>query len=326
MDKTLVNPKARRAVVQFGIPFRSTQEVRSGEGALYADGVTKHRYMESLGAEFASALPLLDEYSVPAICVSGKSASVMRPDDVSALLRHVRQGLNLERGFELSMRALPQTVCTPCMEGMKAGGVNRVDLQVASAVDAELGRAGYGYRREHVENAMSFISRFSFREIGFDVVCGLPGQDERSLRESVKFWTFYEPECIRLSIWEGHASQTASTREEERARKLFTMASEGLQAAGYRHCADFAGSAHFVRSNRGCSFVQGVLEGLDVFAFGLGGASYMGGVACVTTQSLPVYLENSASFDKIVERVERLDEDGRRRRLEDLGKLMAAKD
>ena len=324
MDKTLESPKARRAVVHLNIPFRSAQGPRPGEGALYADSATKHRYMEALGREFDAALPLLDEYSVPAICVSGGSPSVMRPDDVSALLRRVRAGLNLERGFELSMQALPQTVGTPCMEGMKAGGVNRVDLQVLSALDAELERAGCGYRRDHVENAIRFISRFAFREVGFDVMCGLPGQEERTLRESVKFWTFYEPEYIRLAVWDNPAPQPAKPDDGKRTQELFDAACEGLQAAGYRHYADYAGCAHFVRAGKGGKYTEGALAGLDVFAFGLGATSFMDGVECTTTQNLTVYLDKSSSFDKIVEKAERLSNEGRRRRLAQLGLLCDA--
>lgn len=332
MSKTLEEPMGKRAVVCLHIPFRSTAQERPGEGRLYADSAVKHRYMQALRREFDAALPLLAEYSVRSIYVRGGSPSVMRPDDVSALMRHVRESLNLERGFELAMQTLPQTVGTPCMDGMKAGGVNCIDLQVASATDAELEGAGCGYVREHVDNAMRFISRFSFPRLGFDAMCGLPGQSERSLRESVKFWTFYEPEHITLTRWNRAAVEAGdASNAQGYADELLGLACEELEKVGYVRYAELADDTCMGTATRPttCFALPGkerdgvvdMLLGSDVFAFGLGATSLMEGVECTTTDDLGIYLENSESFDRIVARAERLDEAGIRRRLARLGTL-----
>ena len=355
MDRTLEQPMDKRAVVYLNIPFGASPEHRPPEGPLHASRDVKHRYMEALGREVASALPLLAEYSVPAIYVGGGSPSVMLPDDVSSLLRRLREGVNLERGFELSMEAVPQTVGTPCMDGMKTGGVNRVCLRVPSGSDVELERLGCGFTRQRVEEAMMFLARFNFRNLGFDTMYGLPGQNEKSLCQSLKFLTFFEPEHITLTRWAsgeqgeeaeragggegtaqrateggtegaGDEGRTEGERATERAvdDELFGFACEMLAGAGYRRyaagpvragIADVLGapgtpdaSACFTREDRRreCRLLTSALDGCDVFGFGLGATSLMGGVLCTNTDNLALYLENSASYDKIVAKVERV--------------------
>ena len=326
MDRTLEQPMEKRAVVYLNIPFGASPERRPPEGPLHASHDVKHRYMEALGREVASALPLLAEYSIPAIYVGGGSPSVMLPDDVSSLLRRLREDVNLERGFELSMEAIPQTVGTPCMDGMKTGGVNRVCLRIPSGNDDELARIGCGFTRQRVEDAMMFLARFNFRNISFDTMYGLPGQDEKSLRQSLKFLTFYEPEHITLTRWASGEQSEGAERAEGTAKtsELLEFAGEMLASAGYRRYADgpvrtgIAGvleapgtpdaSACFTREDRRgeCRFLTGALNGCDVFGFGLGTTSLMGGVLCTNTDNLPLYLENSASYDKIVAKVERV--------------------
>lgn len=308
MDKTLEQPLEKRAVIYIRIPFgtaRLPHAPRPMDGPLFADSETKHRYMQALRREVASALPLLEEYSVPAIHVGGGSPSSVRPDDVSALLRGVRAGVNLERGFELSMQVAPQTVGTPCMDGMKVGGVNRVSLRVPSADDDELERLGCGFTRETVEHAVEFLARFNFRTIGFDVACGLPGQDERSLRTTLKVATFYEPEHVRVLRW-GAGDGGARTAPGEGADGLLGQARDFLAGAGYRAYAS-GGSLRYAKPGYESAYAKGLLSGdCDVFGFGLGAVSFMGGVRCENTADLATYIENSASFDKIVAKAERL--------------------
>lgn len=321
----------KRAVVAVRIPFGSGASPRPPEGPLAADSATKHRYMEALALEMRAALPLLSEYSVAAIYVGGGSPSVMRPDDMAGFLRELREGCNLERGFELSLGVAPQTVGTPCMDGLKGGGVNLARMRVPSAQDAELERAGCRYRRADVENAMLFMGRFGIRETGFEVAYGMPGQDERSLGRTLQLACAYRPELVSLSPWpdgrgagpteaEAYAAPADVSCAAELLMRgafpsmgaavgradLLSVGSRYLEEHGYTCYAAWNGTVLFGRDGRRSRYVEARLSGCDVFGLGLGAVSLMGGVLCQNTGDLECYLACSASFDKITARAERL--------------------
>lgn len=284
----------RRAVVSIRIPFSASRTLCAIEGPLVAGSQTKHRYMQALEKECASALSLLADYEVRAIRVEGGSPSAVRPDDVARLLRFFRKNLNLSKSFEVSMELLPQTAGTPCMDGMKGGGVNRILLQIPSALDEDLERLGCGFGFDDIQNALAFIGRFCFKDLTVNTCYGISGQDERSFVQSLKMIASCEPETIRLAPYPGVDAAGDACG--------LASAQEVLEKAGYARWSDDL----FTKPRYTPRYESALREGVDVFGFGLGAVSRMERVLCTNTEDLNVYLASEGSYGKIVAKVEEL--------------------
>ena len=287
---------SRHAVVSVNIPFSASKKPSAVEGPLVAGSDTKHRYMHVLEQECAGAFSLLEDYEVRAIHVGGGSPSAMRPDDIAHLLRLLRSHATFSHPFEISMEVLPQTVGTPCMDGMKGGGVSRMHLHVPSIDDEDLVRLGCGFTFADIQTALSFSGKF--RIDGFDphVMYGIPGQAESSLRRTLGYVLACGADSVTLVPYCGSPEDA----EVDPASEALARARTILERADYRQCAP----ACYARPGREPLLTK--TDGCDVFGFGLGAVSHIGGIICTNTAELQAYLASEGSYDRIVAKVERL--------------------
>jgi coproporphyrinogen III oxidase-like Fe-S oxidoreductase len=261
-------------------------------------------YLEALEREIESALPMLEEYSFPAAYFGGGSPSVMNPDALAKLLRGLKRRLDFEQGAEITIEVMPQTVGTPSLSGLKAGGFSRVSLSMQSAVSAELEMLECGFTVYDVQNAMLFLDKFRFNNVNLDIMYGIPGQTAASFSKTLAAVCGFAPNHI--SLYPFPAPKKAFDNElsikKEQRTTLVEQAVEVLGRCGYQRYSLY----HFARDGRRSKYFQLRYEGMDYIGFGLGARSLIDGISYANTTDFDTYIANSADCERIATDVVKL--------------------
>jgi oxygen-independent coproporphyrinogen-3 oxidase len=261
----------------------------------------KHDYIEALEREAVSASSMFADYCFPAVYFGGGSPSTMRPDDLAATLRKLKQCLNFEIGAEITIEVMPQTVGTASLSGIKAGGFNRISLSMQSSVYDELAALDCGFTVKDVHNAMVFCNRFHIKNTNLDIMYGIPGQSERSLNATLRTVEALNPSHI--SLYPFHESDgiidnndRTSPDRQTSMDDLRSQAADYLEKAGYSQYTLF----HFAKP--GCRSKYFVLryQGLEYIGLGLGARSFIRGATYSNTIDLKTYINHSSDYGRIV--------------------------
>lgn len=298
---------AKQALLYLHIPFCIHPCRYCTACVVTGDSDTKRIYLEALKNEITAALPTLADYSFPAVYFGGGSPSVMRPDDMAALLRSLKQCLNLEKGVEISIEVMPQTVGTPSLVGLKAGGYSRISLSMQSAVPEELIALDCGFTVQDVQNAVLFCDRFHFNNINLDIMYGIPGQTERSMNSTLRTVEAYDPSHISLYPFPGLTEIVDNPNESDyvadtSADDLRKQAEAYLAKIGYHQYTAY----HFAKDGRESKYFRLRYEGMDYFGLGLGARSLINDIACSNTTDLDTYITHSGDYEQIVVNVMQL--------------------
>lgn len=145
---------------------------------------------------------------------------------------------------EITVEMNPDDVTTERLECYKMLGVNRISLGVQSLNDKDLVFLKRRHTADGARKALQLIRKIGFKNIGIDLMNGLPGQTEKQwsaiLQEAVSFKPTHIS-CYQLTI----ANNTVfgkMAREgklalpfEGKQKKIFLSTSQFLQEKGFIH-------------------------------------------------------------------------------------------
>lgn len=290
-------------LVELYIPYCIREEPFRRQRQLVGSNAEKNAYMKALKQELLSWEGELDGYEVPALRLSGGSATVMSPDLLGELLRTAREVLPLAQGAELSVDAQPLTIGTPALTGLAAGRPNRMELMMRAHSDEELKALGCAHTVQQLDNAILFFNRFHLNNYGLTIDLGIPGQTEQSWHNTLHACTIYHPAHIRLQTPEIRDAEGMPAEEKRFA--WYRHACEYLEANGYRRYSawDFCLPQHESR---------GALAELDAparLSLGLGAVSLLDGYLTRNTNNLAIYLAHAGDFEKTTAEAFSVDED-----------------
>jgi oxygen-independent coproporphyrinogen-3 oxidase len=214
---------------------------------------------------------------------------------------------------EWTIECNPGSTGASLLSAMRGAGFNRLSLGVQSFHDHHLRALGRIHTAEEARGAVVLARAAGFRRLNLDLIFCLPGQTMREWQADVE-------EALRLHP--EHLSLYNLTIEEEtefgrRYRSgLLTLPDEDLSADMYEWAIDrLAGEGYalyevsnFALPGEECRHNQVYWRREPSLGFGLGAASFAGGIRWTTTRSMQRYL---ASVDTagvperdIVERLE----------------------
>ncbi|MBI2755518.1 MAG: radical SAM family heme chaperone HemW [Chloroflexi bacterium] len=132
----------------------------------------------------------------------GGTPSLMRPDQVSALLKAVRRMVLLDDGAEVTLEANPGDADAAKMRGFRAAGVNRVSMGVQSLDPAYLQLLGRRHSVEDVRRAARWAKDADLR-LNLDLIYGLPSQSLEHWRSTLEAMLALSPDhlsCYLLTV------------------------------------------------------------------------------------------------------------------------------
>jgi oxygen-independent coproporphyrinogen-3 oxidase len=182
------------------------------------------------------------------VYIGGGTPSLLSPQQLESVLVNVRENFNLisnpEITPEITIETNPADLNRSFLESMRENGINRINIGVQSFDEKALDFLG---RRHSVKQAISAIEasrKAGFRNIGLDLIYGVPAQDIDSWLDTLKQAVAFSPEhisCYQLTLESktplGMRYQAGefSLPGEELQHEFFMKTSQSLEDAGYNH-------------------------------------------------------------------------------------------
>lgn len=204
---------------------------------------------------------------VDTVYFGGGTPSLLEPEQLREIFAALRRQFALDPHAEITLEAAPGQIADEVLEKAMRLGVNRVSLGVQSFVDRESAAVGRTHTGESCIREFARLRAAGVREVGADLIAGLPYQTRESWRQSLK--AACASELTHLSVYlleidEGsrlgrevlgggarlHAPAVAS---EELAAEMYEESCEFLGANGFAQyeISNFArGAEHQSRHNR----------------------------------------------------------------------------
>jgi oxygen-independent coproporphyrinogen-3 oxidase len=235
-------------------------------------------------------------YRTPTIYLGGGTPSLLKPQQVAALLDACSSHFELPAGMEISIEANPGTVDVEKLRGFKAAGITRLSLGVQSAQAGELDFFNRRHTFEEAGQAFRMARQAGYDNVSIDLIYGAPHQTLDSWRDSLDRVLKWEPDHVSLySLTIDEGTQLKKWAEQgqvdaldpDLAADMYDVACEKLQKAGL---------CHYEISNwarPGCECRHNRQYWLNEPYLGLGAGAYgtVGGVRYWNVKPVGKYIE-----------------------------------
>jgi putative oxygen-independent coproporphyrinogen III oxidase len=134
------------------------------------------RYVEALRRDIATQAEQI-ESPAATIYLGGGTPSLLRPEQVEALLRACQEAFSLPRDLEITLEANPNRVDRSYFEGLLEAGVNRLSIGAQTFDYRGLRTLGRQHEAADVERAFMLARDAGFDNISLDLIFGWPGQE-----------------------------------------------------------------------------------------------------------------------------------------------------
>ncbi len=182
--------------------------------------------------------------SFDTIYMGGGTPSLLTAQQLKTLLERIWDSFDLAGNTEITIETNPADLNPFSLESMRETGINRVNIGIQS-FDRELLR--FLGRRHSVQQAILAIEasrKTGFRNIGLDLIYGIPGQTLHSWIDTLKQAVAFAPEhlsCYQLTpetttpLAKRVQAGEFSMPGEELQYEFFMKTSQFLEEAGYIH-------------------------------------------------------------------------------------------
>jgi len=199
-------------------------------------------FLEALAKEmtmYRDAFPCFDT-----VYFGGGTPSVLSSEQIKVILSEVRSNFDLAPNSEITLEGNPADLDPSFLESLREIGINRLNIGVQSFDQKILDFLG---RRHSVGQGVSAIEdsrRAGFRNLGLDLIYGVPGHEKALWLETLNQAISLLPEhlsCYQLTV-EPHtplgkrcAHGEFLLPSENLQYEFFMKTSETLEDAGYVH-------------------------------------------------------------------------------------------
>jgi oxygen-independent coproporphyrinogen III oxidase len=211
--------------------------------------------------------------------VGGGTPTILTDARLERLLDLARRRFDLSRLEEWSVEATPDTLTPSKAALLRAAGVTRVSLGAQAFDDAVLSAAGRRHSAAEIPRAAARCRAAGIRELGLDLIAGLPGCDAAAWDTALAQTIALAPDHVSVYALElepgAHWARTRCApvplAEAEMARRL-RRAEARLAAAGIRR---YEVSNH-ARPGCACRYNLAVWHGADYLGLGPAAATRRG--------------------------------------------------
>ncbi len=199
------------------------------------------RFLEALELDLSRYRESFGSHQVGSVYIGGGTPSVLSPSQLRKALSSIRS-FRLAPGAEWTIEANPGSLAEHHLREARDAGVNRASLGVQSFADEVLQFLGRPHSVKDAVDAFRMVRKAGFRNIGIDLIYGIPGQSIGHWNEALSRAVALGPEHIStygLSMDEGSRfSALARSGEfrpsgDEAAARQYERAQEVLTQAGY---------------------------------------------------------------------------------------------
>ncbi len=189
-------------------------------------------------------LKSVKHFKFDTIYIGGGTPSVLNPGQIEDLISSLLSFFPFSKGAEITVEVNPADISGKYLKTLISLGVNRLNLGVQSFNPGSLVFLGRRHTPEEAEDSIWIVKDAGFRNLGIDLIYGLPGQDMESWLADLEKALDFSPEhisCYQLTI-EKRTPFGAMLKKgalakisEDREYKFFMATSKRLTQAGYCH-------------------------------------------------------------------------------------------
>jgi len=226
--------------------------------------------VEAILCDLSAQAAVLEPRPLASIFFGGGTPSLMRPEDVAAVIARARAVFPAAGPVEITLEANPTDAEAAHFAALRDAGVNRLSLGVQSLDDAELAFLGRNHSAAEARRAIALAAGV-FERLSIDLIYALPGQTVKAWRTAIAEALglgFEHVSPYQLTIAQGTAFERAVERgtlvppDEDMAADLYEATQAVLEGAGFEayeisnHAQDVAArSAHNLHVWRGGDYV-----------------------------------------------------------------------
>jgi oxygen-independent coproporphyrinogen-3 oxidase len=180
--------------------------------------------------------------SFDTLYIGGGTPSVYAYHDIGQIIAAALQSFDLRPDSEITIEVNPGTTSIEQFEGYRAAGINRINIGVQSFNRRHLDFLGRIHTAADARKAITEAHRAGFKNIGLDLIYGLPAQSRGDWHADLKQAVAYDPthlSCYMLTYEKGTPlhSHLKNGRilalSDDHVRELFEATIEFLEDNGY---------------------------------------------------------------------------------------------
>lgn len=155
------------------------------------------------------------------IYLGGGTPSVLSAKAIDRMLSRAFMLFDIQRNAEITIEVNPGTVDKTSLRDCRQAGINRINIGVQSFSAAALKFLGRIHTAAEAESAIDTARRAGFRNLGLDLIYGLPGQSPDAWQKDLEHAVGVSPEhlsCYTLTYEEG--TPLGKMKAEDRVEPL----------------------------------------------------------------------------------------------------------
>ncbi len=247
-----------------------------------AGNETMERYVKALIKEIELSKEKMTEYLVDTVFIGGGTPSILEGNLITRMLGVLRENVNIADNAEISIECNPGTVTEEKLLLYKEAGINRLSFGLQSTRDKELKSIGRIHSYRQFLDSYDMAIKSGFDNINIDLMSALPGQSEKSYKETLERIIGLHPEHISvysLIVEDGTKMKDRVERArakgdnilpgEEVERRMYYMTKALLGRAGYGRYE----ISNYAKPGFECRHNVGYWKRKEYLGFGIGAAS-----------------------------------------------------
>ena len=252
-------------------------------------------YIDQLCAEIRESAALATNYEISTIFIGGGTPSLLDPKYISRIMYYIRRFYTVRPSAEITIECNPASTIAYKFAAYRDAGINRLSIGLQSADNDELRTLGRLHLFEDFLKCYQSARMEGFRNINIDLIDEIPGQTEKSWRETLRHVLMLKPEHVsiyNLIVEDGtpfRAMQEAGTLalpSEDTQAAIDALTREITERYGYQRYE----VSNYAKPGYECRHNYGYWSGIPYLGFGLGAASCFQGERWSNLRSFPQYL------------------------------------
>lgn len=176
--------------------------------------------------------------------VGGGTPTVLSPQQISTLLKGIRQIFRFNQHAEITIEANPADITEQYAENLLELGFNRISLGVQSFCNNDLRVLGRHHTRDTALNAIDILRKKGVKNLSLDLIYAVPAQTVSSWQDTLNTAATLAPEhlsCYQLTlrrntVFFNRCKETDKRFASETAQKKFFLSTvEFVAKKGYSH-------------------------------------------------------------------------------------------
>lgn len=182
--------------------------------------------------------------SFDTVYIGGGTPSLLSPRELENILASARESFHLTPDPEITIEANPADLNRSSLEAMLGSGINRLNIGVQSFDESVLEFLGRRHSAMQAFSAFEASREAGLKNIGMDLIYGVPGQEMNSWLNTLQQALILSPEhlsCYQLTL------EPETTLGKRHLAGQLTICGEELQHQFFMKTSEFLGDAGYIQ-------------------------------------------------------------------------------